>query len=70
MKLILHLWGRDRRRARKGCQGQTLVEYALILAMISIVAVLVLAQIGTKISSVYLKNESSLDQAISYNGSN
>jgi Flp pilus assembly pilin Flp len=53
---------------RKGQEGQTLVEYALILAMISIVAVLVLTQIGTKISSLYVRNESSLDEAMNFSG--
>ena len=65
MKHILQVQGGFR---RAGQRGQTLVEYALILAMISIVAVLVISQIGTKISSLYIKNESSLDQAINFSG--
>jgi Flp pilus assembly pilin Flp len=34
-------------------RGQTLVEYALILAMISIIAIAVLVNIGSSIKGVY-----------------
>jgi Flp pilus assembly pilin Flp len=33
--------------------GQTLVEYALILAFISVVAIVVLQALGSKVTSVY-----------------
>jgi Flp pilus assembly pilin Flp len=38
---------------RKNKRGQTLVEYALILAFISVVAIIVLQQLGSKVSSVF-----------------
>jgi Flp pilus assembly pilin Flp len=34
-------------------RGQTLVEYALILALISIVAVIVLQSLGQQVTQVY-----------------
>ena len=42
---------RSGRRAH--CQGQTLVEYALILAIISIVAIGVMISLGQHIQGVY-----------------
>ena len=41
---------RCQERSRK---GQTLVEYALILALISVVAISVLIRLGTSIKGVY-----------------
>ncbi len=38
-------------RRVKGQSGQSLVEYALILALISVVAILVLRGIGTNVNS-------------------
>ena len=35
------------------CRGQTLVEYALILAVISIVAIGVMINLGQQVKSVY-----------------
>jgi Flp pilus assembly pilin Flp len=43
--------------------GQTLVEYALILAFISIVAIAVLKVLGSKVSSVFSKVNQQLDSA-------
>jgi Flp pilus assembly pilin Flp len=40
-------------RRRKCRKGQTLVEYALILAFISVVAISVLIALGGKVSAVY-----------------
>jgi Flp pilus assembly pilin Flp len=37
----------------RGKAGQTLAEYALILAFISVVAITSLAAMGTQVSSVY-----------------
>lgn len=34
-------------------RGQTLVEYALILAFLSVVSILVLTSLGTKVIQVY-----------------
>ena len=38
---------------RQAEEGQGLVEYSLILVLISLVSLLVLAQLGTKISGVF-----------------
>ena len=38
-------------RKAKGQSGQSLVEYALILALISVVAILVLRGIGTNVNT-------------------
>jgi len=40
-------------RRMKSRRGQTLVEYALILAFISVVAIAVLISLGGQIKSVY-----------------
>jgi Flp pilus assembly pilin Flp len=44
-------------------RGQTLVEYALILAFISVVAISVLLNLGKAISSVFSKVNSQLAAA-------
>jgi Flp pilus assembly pilin Flp len=38
-------------RGLRSCKGQSLVEYALILALVSIVAILVLKGIGTSVNT-------------------
>jgi len=43
--------------------GQTLVEYALILAFISVVAIFVLQALGTKVTSVFSTINSKLATA-------
>lgn len=48
-------------RSRK--RGQTLVEYAIILALISIVAIVVLQSLGTKVTQLYSTINSRIDQA-------
>ena len=40
-------------RRLKSKQGQTLVEYALILAFISVVAISVLVTLGTQVTAVF-----------------
>jgi len=40
-------------RARKNKKGQTLVEYALILAFVSVVAISVLVRLGDEIKTVF-----------------
>ena len=41
------------RRQRKSRQGQTLVEYALILAFISVVAISVLIRLGDEVKTIF-----------------
>jgi len=41
------------RRRRQGKKGQTLVEYALILAFISVVAISVLIRLGDEIKVIF-----------------
>jgi Flp pilus assembly pilin Flp len=50
-------------RLRSGTKGQTLVEYALILAFISVVAISVLASLGTQIKGTFTKISSALVSA-------
>jgi Flp pilus assembly pilin Flp len=44
-------------------RGQTLVEYALILAIISIVAIAVLLQVGQNVTAVYSMIDSQIINA-------
>lgn len=46
--------------AIKSNSGQTLVEYALILVLISIVAIVALNVFGGKVSTVYISAASSM----------
>ena len=48
---------------RKHRRGQTLVEYALILAFISVVAISVLASLGGQVKTTYSKISSALATA-------
>jgi Flp pilus assembly pilin Flp len=50
-------------KKRKSKKGQTLVEYALILAFISVVAISVLINLGTTIRSVFSTINSQLKMA-------
>ncbi len=50
-------------RKLKGKKGQTLVEYALILAFISTVAIAVLINVGTNLKTVYSKIDSNIASA-------
>jgi len=50
-------------RQLKSKRGQTLVEYALILAFISVVAIAVLVNVGTNLKAVYTRIDSSLASA-------
>jgi Flp pilus assembly pilin Flp len=47
----------------KSKQGQTLVEYALILAFISVVAISVLISLGDAVKGTYTKISSALASA-------
>ncbi len=50
-------------RFKQNKSGQTLVEYALILAFISVVAIVVLQALGTKVTQVFSTINSKLDAA-------
>ena len=50
-------------RRMKSRKGQTLVEYALILAFISVVAISVLIALGNQVKSVFTTISSQLSQA-------
>ena len=52
-------------RRMKGKKGQTLVEYALILAFISVVAISVLMALGNQVKSVFTTINSQLVAAAS-----
>jgi pilus assembly protein Flp/PilA len=44
--------------------GQAMVEYALILALVSVVAIGTLKLVGTDVNSVFLNIKSKLDAAL------
>ena len=44
--------------------GQAMVEYALILALVSVVAIGTLKAVGTDVNSVFLNIKSKLDGAL------
>jgi len=50
-------------RQMRDRKGQTLVEYALILAFISVVAIAVLTSLGEQIKGTYTKISSALASA-------
>ena len=50
-------------RRLKSKKGQTLVEYALILAFISVVAISVLITLGTQITAVFTTISNQLNYA-------
>jgi Flp pilus assembly pilin Flp len=50
---------------RSSRKGQSLVEYALILAFISVVAISVLSSLGGQITGLYTKISSALAAALS-----
>jgi pilus assembly protein Flp/PilA len=45
-------------------EGQAMVEYALILALVSVVAIGVLTLIGTDVNAIFNKVKTTLDGAI------
>jgi pilus assembly protein Flp/PilA len=46
--------------ARRREEGQALVEYALLLALIAVVSIAVLTVLGTKVSHIFSKISTSL----------
>ena len=65
--MISHVISRARVALRriKGKHGQTLVEYALILAFISVVAIGVLIAMGGQIKGIFTTISSQISQAAS-----
>ena len=55
---MMHRFQNNRTR-----RGQTLVEYALILAFISVVAISVLINLGAQVKVMYSKIDSGLNSA-------
>lgn len=49
----MDIYRRLLRRAQEIASGQGLVEYALILVLIAVVSLVVLALLGTEVSSVF-----------------
>jgi Flp pilus assembly pilin Flp len=63
MKMGLHdMASRRRRRGTQVCTGQTLVEYAMILAFVSVVAIGVLMFLGVQLNGVYQTVINALDR--------
>jgi len=60
LKTSSPLWNRSRNRKKK---GQTLVEYALILAFISVVAISVLVRLGAEVKIIFTTISSQLAYA-------
>ena len=54
------IWVNSRLRRPQHCRGQTLVEYALIIAMVSIVAIAVLINVGASVKGIYTMVNSQL----------
>jgi Flp pilus assembly pilin Flp len=50
-------------RGRRGCSGQAVVEYALVLSLVSVVAIAVLGGFGQEIRGVFLSIINSLAAA-------
>ncbi len=66
MTKTLNIWKKKAlRRLSKNKRGQTLVEYALILAFISIVAIAVLQLLGGQVSNVFGHINTKLAEATS-----
>jgi len=49
---------------RDRSEGQAMVEYALILGLVSVVAITVLGLIGTDVTSIFTKVDTALKGAI------
>jgi pilus assembly protein Flp/PilA len=56
--IIARIWS-----ATRDEEGQTLVEYGLIVALLSIAAIVILGLLGTSINDVFEKVQGELDSA-------
>jgi Flp pilus assembly pilin Flp len=54
---------KPRLRSKRNRKGQTLVEYALILAFISVVAISTLMRLGSAVKSIFTSITTQLAQA-------
>jgi Flp pilus assembly pilin Flp len=60
IKMIKNMTSRIKSLVPRNKKGQTLVEYALILAFISIVAIVVLQAVGSQVTSKFSQISSAL----------
>jgi pilus assembly protein Flp/PilA len=58
--LAIVAFGDSLTEARRREEGQALVEYALLLALIAVVSIAVLTVLGTKVSHIFSKISGSL----------
>ncbi len=63
VNMIKNTMSRIKSLVPRSKKGQTLVEYALILAFISIVAIVVLQSVGTQVKSKFSQISSALQAA-------
>jgi Flp pilus assembly pilin Flp len=61
--LLLTLWTQLQAKIEDRARGAALVEYALILVLVSVVSMTVLALLGGEVSTVFSKVESCLTAA-------
>lgn len=65
IKHMNRMLGTQPQRRRSSKRGQTLVEYALILAFVSVCAIAVLIRLGTEVKAVFSTITSQLSVASS-----
>ena len=63
MQLVNYILSSIFSRVNRDEEGQTLVEYGLIVALLSIAAILVLGALGTSINDVFETVSGKLDSA-------
>lgn len=56
-------------KGRKGLKGQTLVEYALLLALTSIVAIAMIIALGTNMQNIFNMITTTIAVAVNQTGS-
>jgi len=62
----LVVWAQNTALRCKGKKGQTLVEYALILSFISVLAIVVLSDMGRQIMSIFTTISLQLTEALQH----
>ena len=63
MNFSLSSLRRQRLACRRGQKGVTMIEYALIAALIAVVLVVVLGSLGTELSTTFQKVKNALSAA-------